>query len=88
MLGISASSITGAGASSYTINCATPMLGPCIETDQTISATAPSDSYTIHIVGKKGASNCWTNNDSLQVPPLGQTLTRQLNLGATGAAGC
>jgi hypothetical protein len=87
---ISASTITGAMASTYTIDCATPVDGPCIETDQTISATGvPADSYTIHIRGKIGTANCWSNNDSLQVPPLGATLQRTLNLSyASGTPGC
>jgi hypothetical protein len=86
----------GAGATShlpggtYTINCAAPTDGPCIETDQAITATGVhSDGYTIHIKGKQAAALCWTNNDSLMVPPLGATLTRTLNLGfASNTSGC
>ena len=76
--------------SSYTINCTTPLDGPCIESDQSITATGvAADSYTIHIKGKQGPLTCWNNNDSIVVPPLGATLTRQLNLGfATTTAGC
>ena len=89
-LDISASTITGAMASTYTIDCVTPVAGPCIETDQTISASAvPADGYTIHVRGKIGTASCWSNNDSLQVPPLGATLQRTLNLSyASGTAGC
>lgn len=76
--------------SSYTINCAAPLDGPCIENDQSITAMGvAADSYTIHIKAKQAALVCWTNNDSIVVPPLGATLTRQLNLGfATTTAGC
>ena len=80
---------------SYLINCTTPLDGPCIDSDQSITATGiAADSYTIHIRGKEGlptatAPVCWTNNDSIVVPPLGGTLTRTLNLGfATTTAGC
>jgi hypothetical protein len=84
----------GAGATQparmYTINCATPMVSPCIETDQEITATAvPSDGYTIHIRGNVGGATCWKNDDQLPVPPNGMTLTRTLNLGfSTGTPGC
>jgi len=75
--------------SSYTINCAMPLNGPCIENDQSITATGvAADSYTIHITAKQGPLVCWTNNDSIVVPPLGATLTRQLNLGFTATTGC
>ena len=86
----------GAGATShlpggtYTIDCTTPVAGPCIETDQEITAMGVhADSYTIHIQGDQAANVCWTNNDSLMVPPLGATLTRTLNLGfASNTTGC
>lgn len=65
----------------YTINCASPVDRPCIEEGQTITAMGvPSDAYTIRIRGKIGGTVCWSNMDSIQVPPLGQTLTRKLNL--------
>jgi hypothetical protein len=87
---ISASALTGAMASTYTINCTTPVNGPCIETDQTVTATTvPSDGYMIHVKAKQAATVCWSNNDSMQVPPLGQVLSRTLNLVfATGTPGC
>ncbi|MDB4957267.1 MAG: hypothetical protein JWO36_4836 [Myxococcales bacterium] len=78
-------------ARSYTINCTTPVDAPCIDNDQAITVSGvTSDSYTIHIKGKTAAPNmCWTNNDSLQVPPLGLSLSRTLNLGfITSMTGC
>lgn len=66
---------------SYTIDCTTPVDRPCIESDQVLSATGvPSDTYTISISGKVGGVTCWKNGDSIQVPPLNQTLTQTLNL--------
>lgn len=65
----------------YTINCASPVDRPCIEEGQTITAVGvPSDSYTIRIRGKIDGKVCWSNMDSIQVPPLNQTLLRTLNL--------
>ncbi len=83
-------SITGGGT--YTVNCATPVVAGCIDSTQTLTvASMPSDAYTIHVrstVSPSGAT-CWSNNDSLQVPPSGQTLTKTLNLAyATGTTGC
>jgi hypothetical protein len=84
----------GAGAtkpaSQYTINCTTPADGPCIEADQVISATGvDSDAYTIRVRGKIATKACWVNNDSIQVPPLGKTLMRTLNLAKdTQVPGC
>ena len=77
-------------ASTYTINCTSPVDGPCIESDQVITATGvDSDAYTIHVRGKVGGLQCWANNDSIQVPPLQQTLSRMLNLALqTQVVGC
>jgi hypothetical protein len=73
----------------YTINCTTPADRPCIEADQVISATGiPSDSYTIRVRGKLATKTCWTNDDTIQVPPLGKTLLRTLNLAQTQTPGC
>ena len=86
-LAISAGATTSAG--SYTIDCTSPALASCIEADQVLTASGvPSDGYTIRVKGLIGGSACWANNDSIQVPPLQQVLTRTLNLGQTGVPGC
>jgi hypothetical protein len=65
----------------YTINCTSPVDRPCIESDQVITAVdVPSDSYTIRVRGKIAGAVCWSNMDSIQVPPLEKTLKRTLNL--------
>jgi hypothetical protein len=72
----------------YTVNCTTPVVRGCIESDQTITATSiPADSYTIRIRGATAGPQCWVNNDSIQVPPLNKLLIRTLNL-AQQASGC
>jgi hypothetical protein len=91
VLDVGAGATSGKPASTYTINCAAPLDVPCIENDQTITAMGvTSDQYTIRLRGKKTGvtSACWTNDDSLRVPPLGMTLTRTLNFAATNASGC
>jgi hypothetical protein len=77
-------------AGTYTVNCAAPVLAPCIESDQTLSATdVPSGAYTIRVRGKVGGIDCYTNNDGIQVPPLGEVLMRTLNLShAATTPGC
>lgn len=74
----------------YTVNCTTPVLRGCIESDQTLTATnVPSDSYTIRIRGMIGTKACWVNMDSLQIPPLQKLLIRTLNLAQqTQTPGC
>lgn len=69
----------------YTATCPTPtVIDKCIDADQVLTATdVPSDAYTIRVRGKIGGTDCWVNNDFLQVPPLDQTLTRTLNLAQT-----
>ncbi len=74
----------------YTIDCASPVVAGCIEADQTITASGiASDAYTIHLRGRIGTKDCYINNDTVQVPPLQKTLTRQLNLSQqTTVQGC
>ncbi len=88
---VSASSIGTEPAGTYTVNCTTPVVGPCFESDQILSVTGvAADNYTIHVAGNVATTPCWSNNDSLQLPPLGQTLMRTLNLGYApmGTTGC
>jgi hypothetical protein len=74
----------GTTIDTYTVNCAAPNNIGCIEKDETLTATnVPSGPYTIHIRGKIGATDCFTNDDSLAVPAQGKSLTRTLNLAAT-----
>jgi len=83
---------TISGAGTYMVNCVNAVQAPgCIDSNQTLTvASMPSDGYTIHVRSTvSGGSTCWSNNDSLQVPPMGQTLTKTLNLAyATGTSGC
>lgn len=71
----------GAQTGTYTVNCAAPAVAPCLETDETLSVAAmPSGPYTMHVRGKVGATDCWKNDDALQVPAQSKTLTTTLNL--------
>ena len=77
------------GAMPYLIDCATPLEFDCVESTVSITAAAmPSDAYQIHVRGKQGTETCFSNDDSIRVPPNGKTLQRGLILAATGAAGC
>jgi hypothetical protein len=76
-------------AGSYTVNCASPTVAPCIESDQKMTVSGvPSGNYAIHIRGKIGATDCWINNDSLKVPPLSKVLKATLNLAHQTTPGC
>ena len=74
----------------YTVNCGSPQVAPCIETDQHLQvANVGSGPYVIHIRGKIGATDCYKNDDSLRVPSLSRTYTTTLNLGyQMGTPGC
>lgn len=76
---------------SYTVNCTAPTVAPCIEADQQLTATGVrSDGYQLHVRGRIGTASCWTNDDTMSVPPLGRDLVRTLNLAAApmGTPGC
>lgn len=66
------------------------MVTTCIENDETLTVPSmQSGPYTIHIRGKVGSANCWRNDNTLQVPPLGKRLSETLNLAyQPGVPGC
>ena len=75
-------------AFSYTVNCATPVVAACIESDQALDVSGvPSGHYVVHVRGRTGAGTCWTNDDQLVVPAVGRTLMQTLALTA-GTPGC
>jgi hypothetical protein len=79
------------GGGTYNANdCASPAVTRCINAGETLSvASLPSGPYQIHIRGKKGPVDCWSNDDALRVPPQGQTLAQTLNLAlASETPGC
>jgi hypothetical protein len=76
-------------AGTYTVDCATPVVGPCIEADQKLTvASMPSGSYAIHVLGKVGALDCFKNDDVLKVPPLMKLLKQTLSLAQQTTPGC
>ena len=65
----------------YTVNCSSPQVSACIESDETLTVPDMSSGpYTIHVRGKIGAIECWKSDDSLQIPALGMALTQKVNL--------
>jgi hypothetical protein len=74
----------GAPNGTYTVSCTAPSVATCIEGDETLTASdVPSGAYQIHIRGKRDATDCFRNDDSLSLPAQGKTLTRTLNLAPT-----
>ena len=66
---------------SYTVDCSSPIVVNCIERDEALTATGlASGGYTVHVVGKINAAACWRNDDALQVPAQGRTLSGTWNL--------
>jgi hypothetical protein len=81
----------GADTTPYTIQCAAPSVAPCLETTEILTATAPvpSGQYDIEVRGRKGATECWVNNNRLVVPAQGQLHSELLNLAfLNDAPGC
>ncbi|HEY0191703.1 MAG TPA: hypothetical protein VGC42_11325, partial [Kofleriaceae bacterium] len=79
----------GVATGTYTVSCTTPAATPCLETDETLTATGlPSGPYLVHVRGAVGATTCWQNDDSLSVPPQSKTLARTLNLAKLTTPGC
>lgn len=74
----------------YIVNCSSPMVASCIENDEVLTvASMASGSYDIQVRGRVNSLDCWQNNDTLQVPPRGETLTVTLNLAFQATtAGC
>lgn len=75
----------------YTVNCTMPVVAPCIEADQQLTATGvKSGNYQLHIRGKIATADCFTNDDTLPVYPQGRDVTRTLNFApaTAGTPGC
>jgi hypothetical protein len=82
---------TLSGGGTYNANdCSSPAVTRCIAADETLTvASLPSGPYQIHVRGKKGTLDCWSNNDTLRVPPQGRALAEALNLAlASQTTGC
>lgn len=76
-------------AGTYTVNCTTATPGPCIESDQRLTATSvPTDNYRVRVRGLVGATACYTNDDLVVVPPNGAIRTQTLNLLAATLPAC
>ncbi|HTJ47380.1 MAG TPA: hypothetical protein VL463_35015 [Kofleriaceae bacterium] len=57
------------GASTYTSDCNSLPAGPCIEKDQTITATGlKSGAVQLVSTGDVGGKDCWKGSNSLNVP--------------------
>ncbi|HEX3478230.1 MAG TPA: hypothetical protein VHT91_24585 [Kofleriaceae bacterium] len=73
---------TLSGGGTYNASdCSAPAVTRCIVADETLSvASLPAGTYQIHVRGKKGALDCWVNDDVLRVPPQSALLSETLNL--------
>lgn len=64
----------------YMVNCGLPQIAPCIETDETLTASVDPGGYIVRARGKIGALDCWVRDDSIDVPSAGRTVFRTLGL--------
>jgi hypothetical protein len=72
----------------YTVNCSSPQITPCIEKNETLTTSLAPGRYRVSARGKVGAIDCWQRDDILEVPTAGQTLTRTLGLLRGNGPGC
>jgi hypothetical protein len=74
---------------SYTVDCSSPAVVTCIERDETLTTSIRPGPYTIHVAGKIGALDCWSREDTLQVPPpTGRPLVHPVGLVHQTLPGC
>lgn len=96
MLGSSCATVTfvrigpdGSLLDDYPVNCSSPIVATCVQRGEvwTVPIMSPGD-YTIHVVGKSLASDCWRNDDAIQVT-AGETSMRVLSMRhVDGTPGC
>ena len=74
----------------YTVNCAVPVVGPCIERDETLILDGlTSGPYAILVSGLTSETHqlCWHGEDALVIP-AGGSLTKTVQLARVGGQGC
>jgi hypothetical protein len=79
----------GAEIGVYNVNCSSPQIAACIEHDEILTTTglAPAARFSVHVVGKIGAADCWVGDSQLDVPATGQLQARVV-LQRQAAPGC
>ncbi|MEO7735630.1 MAG: hypothetical protein ABIY55_32045 [Kofleriaceae bacterium] len=78
----------GVEVGTYQVDCGSPSVTTCIETDESLTAPdlAPGN-YTIHVRGAVGAGACFAADAALAVPPTGQ-LKKLIVMQHQNAPGC
>lgn len=80
--------VGNAQVGTYQVNCSSPEVASCIETDEVL--TSPDlvpGSYVIRVRGKIGPVDCWTAERQIDVPQAGQ-LQAQVVLKRQNGPGC
>ncbi len=52
----------------YTVDCSSPSVTSCIESDEKLTTSVPPGTYAIHVRGKRGTLDCWRGDDTFTVP--------------------
>jgi hypothetical protein len=72
----------------YTVNCSSPQVTPCIERDETLAVDGiESGPYVIRVGGLTGAVQCWAGADILLVP-AGSSVVKRIELEPNPRVGC
>jgi hypothetical protein len=70
-------------------DCANPPLSACIDNNQKLSVPSlPAGSYKVEVKGKIGGVDCFTNTQTIVVPPNSKTLMQTLGLTKQTTVGC
>ncbi len=79
----------GVSVGQYEVNCNTPMVTSCVESNEELTASGvASGSYTIRVRGRVRAIDCWFWMGPLRIPAGGKSTTAALILSNPGELGC
>ena len=79
--------LAGQVVGTYLVNCSSPEVATCIETNETLTANLDPGAYLIRARGKIAAVDCWQTDDTIDVP-AGTLLAHRATLLATHGPGC
>jgi hypothetical protein len=72
----------------YTVDCSSPAVAPCIEKNETLTASVPPGNYLIHVGGERATNDCWHRDDAITVAASSTPTTRIVALMHVNGPGC
>jgi hypothetical protein len=82
-----ARALGGADRGTYTVDCSAPSVMLCVEKTETLITHVDPGTYTLHVVGKRQALDCWQRDDTLVVT-VGRPLIHRVGLVRRPIAEC